>query len=76
MNSLRPAEPKTESRLLSIRELAAYLSLSYSQARELVVYRQLRRVALPSPRNGQVMERLLVDRRDADAWIEQHKFRS
>lgn len=52
-------------RLLSLRDAAAYLSLSYWTLRKLV-----RSGELPSVRVGR---RILVDREDIDAWVTEHK---
>lgn len=60
-----PGEP----RLLGVKELGAYLGISYGRARDLVINGHLRRVALPSP-SGAPMERILVDRAEVDAWLD------
>jgi hypothetical protein len=67
--------PGPAARLMSLHDLAAYLNLSYAQARELVVYGRLPAVKLPCPRagDGRPMRRLLVDSRDVDALIERSK---
>lgn len=61
-------------RLMSIHQLAAYLSISYYAARELVIFGHLPSVKLPCPRanDGRAMKRLLVRREDVDRWIDQH----
>lgn len=80
MNTLRKttdAKPRDESprRLLSLHELASYLSISYATARELVINGHVPSIRLPNPRSGdgRVMKRLLVDISDANTFIEKHR---
>src|SRR5262249_26073332 len=60
------------SRLLDLRTGAKYLGISYWSLRDLVINGHVPAVRLPCPRtrNGRIMRRLLVDRRDLDALIE------
>lgn len=59
------------ARLMSLRDLAGYLRVSYSAARQLVIDGHLPRVSLPpSVRSeGRHTTRILVDRLDVDALI-------
>jgi len=63
------------SYLLSMREVAKRLSLSYAQARALVIYGHIPAVRLPVPASssGAVMRRLLVDAADLTAFVERCK---
>jgi archaeosine-15-forming tRNA-guanine transglycosylase len=65
--------PGDGKRLMSVRELAHYTSLSYAAARLLVVTGAIPRVRLPALRGEGEMKRIIVDRRDVDAWIDSHK---
>ena len=57
--------------LLSVREVAKRLSISYAATRALVIYGHLPAVRLPVPasRSGAVMRRLLVSTDDLTAFI-------
>jgi hypothetical protein len=83
-----PGEPKRQkkatplpegTRLLNLRQAAAYLNLSFWSVRDYVLSGRLPYVQLPplSPREGdrprQKLRRVLVDIRDLDAFIEAHK---
>jgi excisionase family DNA binding protein len=66
--STPPPKPRSfasQVRLLSLRDAAAYLSLSHWTLRELIW-----RGELPSVRVGR---RILIDSKDLDAWIERNK---
>ncbi len=66
---------KSQRRLMTLHQAASYLAISYSQARELVIYGHVASVRLPCPRaiDGRPMNRLLVDLADLDALIEKHR---
>jgi len=61
--------------LLSVREVAKRLSLSYAATRALIVYGHLPAVRLPVPASlsGATMRRLLVDVVDLRAFIARYK---
>jgi excisionase family DNA binding protein len=58
--------------LLSLRAAASYLGLSYWTLRDLVAAGTIRPVRLPVA-DGRDLRRILLDRRDLDALIEQSK---
>ncbi|HEY6357159.1 MAG TPA: hypothetical protein VIX35_02880 [Vicinamibacterales bacterium] len=62
-------------RLLSLRQAASYLGLSYAQTRELVIRGYLPHIRLPCPRagDGRAMRKFLIDQRDLDGFIDRHK---
>ena len=62
-------------RLLSLRQAASYLSLSYAQTRELVIRGHIPHIRLPCPRagDGRAMRKFLIDQRDLDGFIDRHK---
>ena len=63
---------KGESRLLSLKEAAKYLNLSYWTLREIVWSGALPRVRLPN-KSGGLCRRILIDRQDLDNLIEKSK---
>jgi hypothetical protein len=65
----------TEARLLNLNDAAAYLGISYWTMRDLVNGGQVPTIRIPSPRSsdGRSIRRILVDRRDLDAFIERNK---
>ena len=68
--------PGPAQRLLNDREGSAYLGVSRSQFRELVVSGAIPRVRVPSGDcDGRPLRRLLVDRGDLDKLIERWKVR-
>lgn len=62
-------------RLLDLKAAATYLGLSYWTVRDLVLAGRLPSVKIPCPRSGdgRTIRRVLVDRHDLDAFIEQSK---
>lgn len=74
----REAAPVEVPRLLTLRQVAESLGVSYAQARALVVYGDLPSVALPCPgrADGATMRRRLVDVRDLAAFVEHWKVRT
>jgi hypothetical protein len=60
------------ARLLTIRQVAARLALSYWGARDLVNRGHLPSVRLPG-KQGSELRRLLVDERDLEAFIGAHR---
>ena len=69
--------PQTEPRLLDLHRAAAYLGISYWSARDYVLRGLIPTVQLPSltPREGarapgSGLRRVLVDRRDLDAFVD------
>src|SRR5262249_53697624 len=62
-------------RLLDLRAAGTYLGLSYWTMRDLVFGGLIPTVKIPCPRtnDGRVIRRLLIDRRDLDAFIEKNK---
>ena len=62
-------------RLLDLRAAGAYLGVSYWTMRDLIFGGVIPSVKIPSPRarDGRVIRRILVDRRDLDAFIERNK---
>ena len=62
-------------RLLDLKAAATYLGLSYWTVRDLVLAGKLPSVKIPCPRSGdgRTIRRILVDRHDLDAFIEQSK---
>jgi hypothetical protein len=75
VNKVRPASVAALApRALNARGLAAYLGISQSQARQLLVSGLLRLVKLPTPRVGRrrVMRRLLVRVMDVDVFVDAH----
>ena len=67
-----------EPRLLDLRAGAKYLGISYWSLRDLVLAGHVPAVRLPCPRarDGRIMRRMLVDRRDLDALIERSRERN
>jgi len=67
-----------EPRVLNLRAGAKYLGISYWSLRDLVLAGHVPAVRLPCPRarDGRMMRRLLVDRRDLDALIERSRERN
>jgi hypothetical protein len=69
--------PEVERRLFSVHDLAVYLSVSYAEARQYLVFGVIPSVKLPSPRSdGRVIRRLLCAREDVDAFIDLHRTRT
>ena len=68
-------EQYTGPRLLDLKAAATYLGLSYWTVRDLVLAGRLPSVKIPCPRSGdgRTIRRILVDRHDLDAFIEQSK---
>jgi len=62
-------------RLSDLKAAATYLGLSYWTMRDLVIAGRLPTVKIPCPRSGdgRTIRRVLVDRHDLDAFIEQSK---
>jgi hypothetical protein len=75
----RDEAPLTPPRLLSLRQAAAYLGVSFWSVRDWCLAGYLRTVELPAlrPREGErpkdTLRRKLIDRVDLDAFIEQQK---
>jgi excisionase family DNA binding protein len=69
---LGAAEDCQSCRLLSLKDAAAYLGLSYWTLRDLVNAGTLRAVKLPLGA-GRDLRRILLDRRDLDALVERSK---
>ena len=78
----RPARSATDVesdaprvRLLDLKSAGAYLGLSYWTMRDLVFGGVIPSVKIPCPRarDGRVIRRILVDRRDLDTFIENNK---
>lgn len=67
--------PALPPRLLDLHAAGRYLGLSYWTTRDLVFAGTLPTVKLPCPRarDGRLIRRVLIDRRDLDALIEQHR---
>jgi hypothetical protein len=63
------------ARLLDLKSAGAYLGVSYWTMRDLVFGGIIPSVKIPSPRagDGRAIRRILVDRRDLDAFIEKNK---
>ena len=61
--------------MLDLRAAGAYLGLSYWTMRELVFGGLIATVRIPCPRagDGRAIRRILIDRRDLDAFIEKNK---
>ena len=59
-------------RLLDLKSAAKYVGLSFWTFREMVIAGDVPQVKFKSPRSGvgRPLRRVLVDRRDLDAWIE------
>ncbi len=68
-----------DRRLLNMREAASYVGVSYWSVRDWVLAGLIRVVDLPAlrPRDGETarrrFRRVLIDRRDLDAFIETRK---
>ena len=64
-----------QRRLMDFHQAGAYLNLSYSSVQGLVLRGLLPEIKIPCVRSadGRVMRRKLVDVRDLDLFIEQHK---
>ena len=62
-------------RLLDLHDAAAYLGISYWTIRDLVNGGRVPTVRIPSARagDGRTIRRILIDRRDLDAFIERNK---
>ncbi len=73
--SLDRTEQHAGPRLLDLKAAAIYLGLSYWTVRDLVIAGRLPTVKIPCPRSGdgRTIRRVLVDRHDLDAFIEQSK---
>ena len=67
--------PALPPRLLDVRAAGRYLGLSYWTVRDLIFAGTLSTVKFPCPRagDGRVIRRVLIDRRDLDALIEEHR---
>ena len=65
----------TNGRLLDLNAAARYLAVSYWTMRDLVNVGIIPTVKLPRPRarDGKVIRRILIDRKDLDIIIEQNK---
>jgi len=63
------------ARLLDLKSAGAYLGVSYWTMRDLVFAGVIPSVKIPCPRtgDGRAIRRILVDRRDLDAFIEKNK---
>ncbi len=63
------------SRLMGLVSAAAYLGVSYWTVREWVFNGVLPSVKLPKPRtkDGRVLRRILIDRKDLDEFIDANK---
>ena len=63
------------ARLLDLKAAGRYLGVSYWTVRDLVFGGLIPSVKIPCPRtnDGRTIRRLLVDRRDLDAFIEKNK---
>jgi hypothetical protein len=70
--------PEEAPRVLNLRAGAKYLGISYWSLRDLVLAGHVPAVRLPCPRarDGRMMRRMLVDRRDLDALIERSRERN
>ena len=68
-------EADRSRRLLGLKAAGTYLGVSYWTMRDLVFSKLIPTVKIPCPRagDGRIIRRLLVDRRDLDAFIENHK---
>ena len=68
-------EQYSAPRLLDLKAAATYLGLSYWTVRDLVLAGKLPSVKISCPRSGdgRTIRRILVDRHDLDAFIEQSK---
>jgi excisionase family DNA binding protein len=66
------AEDSRSRRLLSVHEAAAYLGLSHWTVRDLLHAGTIRPVRLPVG-DGKDVRRLLLDRHDLDALVENSK---
>lgn len=66
---------RLKGRLINMDQLGAYLGISRTQARELVVFGHIPSVKMPQPRavDGRAMRRMLVDLGDVDTFIERHR---
>jgi hypothetical protein len=78
----RPARSTTDvqtdaprARLLDLKSAGAYLGVSYWTMRDLVFGGAIPSVKIPCPRarDGRVIRRILVDRRDLDTFIDNNK---
>jgi len=76
--AISPLQAEDVPRVLNLRAGAAYLGISYWSLRDLVLAGHVPAVRLPCPRarDGRMMRRLLVDRRDLDALIERSRERN
>lgn len=69
------ADPPQAARLLSLRDAARYLGLSWWTAREMVLGGTIPAVRLPAPRatDGRMLRRILIDVADLDRLISKWK---
>jgi excisionase family DNA binding protein len=72
---VRRAKDAQPGRLLSLEEAARYLGVSKYTIRDYIFSKQIQTVALPVPgsKNGKTLRRVLIDKCDLDAFIEQYK---
>lgn len=63
------------ARVLSLKDAAVYLGVSYWTVRDLVLGGHIPTVRIPVPgsHDGRSLRRILVDRRDLDAFIDRNK---
>lgn len=75
MNKPTPGPSPTPPQLITLKEAATRLGVSYDCARDLVIMGTLPHVRLPSPRagDGRQMRRILIDPRDIEALIARYK---
>jgi hypothetical protein len=71
----QPRQDAPAPACLGVRDLAAYLGVSRSQARKLLVYGLIPRVEIPSE-DGGTIRRLLCARSDVDTFIARHTTRT
>jgi hypothetical protein len=71
----RGTDTTAAPRLLDLKAAGAYLSVSYWTVRDLVFAGALPTVKIPCPRagDGRAIRRILIDRKDLDAFIENNK---
>lgn len=74
--NLRPRDGYSPaSRLLSVKQAAQYMGVSYGTMMNMVTYGKVPKVRLPAPAgdNGDAIRKILIDRRDLDNLIESCK---
>jgi hypothetical protein len=71
----RKQDGESVARLIGLRAAARYLGVSYWTMRDLAMGGAIPIVRIPcsSAKDGRTIRRVLIDRRDLDAFIEQNK---